>query len=70
MKMQIGVGLILTAAGLTAQVPQTPQNGQDTPEAHVELARIAAGQDYQNLFNFLCAAPGARALGPRPSGAR
>jgi metallo-beta-lactamase class B len=26
----------------------------------VELARVAAGEEYQNLFNFLCAAPGAR----------
>ena len=33
---------------------QTPT---DTPEAHVGLAKTAAGEDYQNLFNFLCAAP-------------
>ena len=57
MKTQIRLGLMLAAAVVSAQ---TAQSAQDTPEAHVELARAAAGEDYQNLFNFLCAAPGAR----------
>jgi metallo-beta-lactamase class B len=30
------------------------------PEDHVALARTAAGTSYQNLFNFLCAAPAQR----------
>jgi metallo-beta-lactamase class B len=54
MKMQIAVGLLLAGSTLAARTAQTTQ---DTPEAHVEIARTAAGQDYQNLFNFLCAAP-------------
>jgi metallo-beta-lactamase class B len=58
MKMQIGVGLMLAATMVTAQTPQT--NPADTPEAHVALAKTAAGEDYQNLFNFMCAAPGQR----------
>ena len=29
----------------------------DSPEGHVARAKTAAGNDYQNLFNFLCAAP-------------
>src|SRR5688572_8441782 len=58
MKMQIGVGLLLAAAVFTAA--QTPQNAADTPEAHVAVAQTAAGEDYQNLFNFMCAAPGQR----------
>jgi metallo-beta-lactamase class B len=50
------------------------QNAADTPDAHVARAKTAAGNDYQNLFNFLCAVPGpsqrtgptARAGGPPP----
>ena len=36
---------------------------EDTPDAHVALARTAAGDTYQNLFNFLCAAPAPRGEG-------
>src|SRR5688572_3804873 len=50
-------GLLLAASMLAAQTPS------DTPEAHVALAKTAAGEDYQNLFNFMCAAPGARGGG-------
>ena len=35
------------------------------PEDHVALARTAAGESYQNLFNFLCAAPGQRGAAPQ-----
>jgi metallo-beta-lactamase class B len=65
MKTKIGVGLTLGASLVGAGfVPSAAtQTAQDTPEAHVELARTAAGQDYQNLFNFLCPAPGARGGG-------
>jgi len=44
------------------------QAGNDTSDAHVALARTAAGDQYQNLFNFLCAVPAAR--GGVPAGAR
>jgi len=60
MKIQIGAGLILAAAVVVAQ---TPQNATDTPEAHVAIAQTAAGEEYQNLFNFLCAAPAQRGGG-------
>jgi metallo-beta-lactamase class B len=66
MKMQIAVGLLLAVSTLSAQ------NATDTPEAHVALAKTAAGEDYQNLFNFMCAAPAPRgsgaAGGPRGQG--
>ncbi len=44
-----------------------------TPDAHVALARAAAGDAYQNLFNFLCTVPtprggGGRAGGPQGGG--
>jgi hypothetical protein len=74
MKMRIGAGLILAATVVTAQ---TAQNATDTPEAHVAIAQTAAGEEYQNLFTFLCAAPaqrggggaGARGQGGRGAGA-
>jgi metallo-beta-lactamase class B len=44
------------------------QNAGDTPDAHVALARAAAGDTYRNLFDFLCAAPAARGAGPRAGG--
>jgi metallo-beta-lactamase class B len=53
MKMPIALGLVLAASVLAAQTTT------DTPEAHVAVAKTAAGEEYQNLFNFLCAAPGA-----------
>ena len=57
MKMKIALGLLLTASTLAAQ------NTNDTPDAHVAAAKTAAGDDYQNLFNFLCAAPAQRGGG-------
>jgi len=54
--MKIALGL-LTASMLLAQ------NATDTPEAHVAIAQTAAGEDYQNLFNFMCAAPAQRGGG-------
>jgi metallo-beta-lactamase class B len=35
-----------------------------TPESHVERARAAAGDTYQNLFTFLCTVPAPRGGGP------
>ena len=40
-----------------------------TPDDHVALARSAAGDTYQNLFDFLCTVPGARGGAPRAAGA-
>jgi metallo-beta-lactamase class B len=55
--MKIALGLLLAVSMLAAQ------NLTDTPEAHVAIAKAAAGEDYQNLFNFLCAVPGPRGGG-------
>src|SRR5262245_19644863 len=66
--MRIALGLLLAVSTLAAQ------NATDTPEAHVAIAKTAAGEEYPNLFNFLCAAQGARgggapAAAPRGGGA-
>ena len=42
----------------TRQAPDA--SAGQTPDDHVALARSAAGDMYQNLFNFLCTVPGAR----------
>ena len=55
--MKIALGLLLAVSMLA-------QNATDTPEAHVAIAKAAAGEDYQNLFNFVCAPPAA----PRGAG--
>src|SRR5499427_5019606 len=60
--MKIALGLLLAGSMLAAQ------NATDTPEAHVAIAKNAAGEDYQNLFNFLCAAPGPRGGGGQRAG--
>jgi len=52
--MKIALGLLLVVSALRAQT------ANDTPEAHIAVAKTAAGDDYQNLFNFLCAVPGQR----------
>src|SRR6188768_4268454 len=54
--MKIALGILLAVAVL-------PQAATDTPEAHVALAKTAAGEDYQSLFNFVCAAPAQRGGG-------
>ena len=41
-------------------------NGQ-SPDDHVAIAKTAAGDTYQNLFNFLCAVPTARSGNPKPA---
>ena len=48
------------AAGLQTRL------SEDTPDAHVALAKTAAGDTYQNLFNFLCAVPTPRGGGAGP----
>jgi metallo-beta-lactamase class B len=62
--MKIALGMLMGVALLAAQ-----QAG-DTPEAHVALARTAAGETYQNLFNFLCTVPTPRGGGARAGAAR
>jgi metallo-beta-lactamase class B len=59
--MMVVSGIVATvAATLSAQ----------TPDDHVSRARAAAGTEYQNLFNFLCAVPAARGGGPAGGGRR
>src|SRR5262249_37904875 len=62
--MNIVLSLVLAVSTLVAQTPS------DTPEAHVAVAKTAAGEEYQNLFNFLCAAPGPQEGGARGGGKR
>jgi metallo-beta-lactamase class B len=69
--MTIALGLLLAVALPSAQ------GAADIPETHVELARAAAGEDFQTLFEFQCfgpgpsaAAPGARGAGAPPAGGR
>jgi len=47
--MRIALGLLLAVATLTAQ---------DASDAHIAAAKAAAGEDFQNLFNFQCYGPG------------
>jgi metallo-beta-lactamase class B len=54
--MTIALGVLASVAMLAAQ----------TPDAHVARAKIAAGDTYQNLFDFLCAVPTPRTGGPGP----
>lgn len=59
--MRITVGLLVAAFVLAAQ------EANDTPDAHIAAAKAAAGDDFQNLFQFQCYGPGPG--GPR-AGAR
>ena len=61
--MKIALGMLLAVSMLVAQ-------NADSPEAHVAIAKTAAGEDYQNLFNFLCAAPAAPRGGGGGAGAQ
>ena len=64
MKMKIAAGVLLATSMLAAQTT-------DTPEAHVAAAKAAAGDEYTNLFNFVCPATTARGAGagaPRGQG--
>ncbi len=60
--MKVAIALLLAVPMLTAQ------NANDNPEAHVAIAKTAAGEDYQNLFTFLCAAPAQRGTAGAPRG--
>src|SRR5947207_4034101 len=63
--MRIVLPGLLLAAALAAQ----------DPDSHIALAKSAAGEDFQNLFNFQCYGPGpggprATAPGRGPGGAQ
>ena len=60
--MKIALGLLIAVSMVVSMAGG--QNANDTPEAHVAIAKTAAGDDYSNLFNFLCAVPVARGGGP------
>ena len=62
---QTTVGVLLLGTALLAS-----QNTTDTPDAHVAVARAAAGDAYQNLFNFLCTVPTPRGGGAGAAGRR
>ena len=58
--MKILSVLLLGALNLAAQ---------DADDPHIAAARAAAGEDFQNLFNFQCYGPGPRAPGAAPAAA-
>ena len=62
--LSIALGVLLGAALLAGQ------SASDSPDGHVALAKAAAGDSYQNLFNFLCTVPAPRGGGPRGGGPR
>jgi metallo-beta-lactamase class B len=66
MKSAIPIAL----GALLSTVPLTGQSANDSPDAHVALATTAAGDSYQNLFNFLCTVPAPRGGAPRAGGPR
>jgi metallo-beta-lactamase class B len=57
--MRVALGLLLAVSTLAAQ------DAKDTAEAHIAAAKAAAGDDFQNLFQFQCYGPGPG--GPRPA---
>src|SRR5688500_1585003 len=72
MKIALGV-LLCTALGgaaLGGAALTIGQKAEDTPDAHAAAAKTAAGDAYQNLFNFLCAVPAPRGGGARSGGAQ
>jgi len=50
--MRIALGLLLAVSTLMAQ------EANDTADRHVAAAKAAAGDDFQNLFQFQCYGPG------------
>ena len=51
---------------LLAVLPLLAQDANVTPEAHIAAAKAAAGEDFQNLFNFQCYGPGPGGQRPVP----
>lgn len=50
--MKSALGLLLAVSLVSAQ------STNDSPEAHFAAAKAAAGDDFQNLYNFQCEGPG------------
>jgi metallo-beta-lactamase class B len=61
----LGVAPLQAGQGAGDTRPRTDAAAGQTPDAHVALAKTAAGDSYQNLFNFLCAVPAPRGGGPQ-----
>jgi metallo-beta-lactamase class B len=57
--MKLALSLLLAVSTLAAQT------ATDTPEAHFAAAKAAAGDDFQNLYNFQCFGPGPGGNGQR-----
>lgn len=56
---------LMAAAGFIGQVTgAAAQSGSDAVQAHVALAKAAAGQDHVELFNALCSEPAPPAAAP------
>jgi len=69
MKSAIGVLIGIAMIGAVLRAGQTAgdtRSAVQAPEVHIARAKTAAGNDYQNLFNFLCPAP-SPPPGPAPS---
>lgn len=67
---QFTIVLLATAACVIAQAPSAHGQSQADPaEAHVALAKAAAGQDHVELFNSLCAEPKPPAPTPQAAAA-
>jgi metallo-beta-lactamase class B len=57
--MRISLSVLAAISTLLAQ------SSNDSPDGHIAAAKAAAGEDFQNLFNFQCYGPGPG--GPRPA---
>ena len=62
--------ILVMSVAVTSMALAAQQSTGDTPDAHVALAKAAAGDTYQNLFNFLCTIPGPRGGGAGGAGRR
>lgn len=54
--MKIMIGLVLAVSVLPATAPA--QGANESADAHIAAAKAAAGDDFQNLFQFQCYGPG------------
>ena len=61
------IGAVLRAGQAGDTRPRADASAVQAPEVHIARAKTAAGNDYQNLFNFLCTVPGpSQRTGPTP----
>ena len=63
MKITTTIALGCLIGALTLEVAVLGAQNADTPDTHVTRAKIAAGDSYLNLFNFLCTVPTPRGGG-------